>query len=369
MTDEKYIPIAAPDIGKEERDAVLAVMETGGLAQGPRVAEFEEAFAEFLEVKHAVAVNSGTAALHAALLAHGIGPGDEVITSSFSFIASANSILYTGATPVFADIREDDFNIDPAAIEAAITGRTKAVMPVHIFGQPCEMNTIAKICRTRGLALIEDTCQSHAATFQGKCAGAFGTGCFSFYPTKNMTTGEGGMITTDDERIADKARLIRAHGMKVRYYHETLGYNYRLTDLGAAIGLAQLGKLVEYNDKRYQNAMFLNEALSDITGLITPVIAPNRTHVFHQYTVRITPEFTMSRDDAAAALDERGIGSGVYYPVPIHKQKVYQDRGYDKSLPVTERMAAEVISLPVHPKVEPEDLARIVAAFKEMANG
>lgn len=364
-----HIPIAHPDVGNEERDAVLAVMDTGNLAQGPKVAEFEESFSEFLDVKHAVAVNSGTAALHAALLAAGIGPGDEVITSSFSFIASANSILYTGATPVFADIRESDFNINPAAIEAAISPRTKAVMPVHLFGQPCEMDTIAQICRTRGLALIEDTCQSHGATFRGRCAGTFGTGCFSFYPTKNMTTGEGGMITTDDDSIAEKARFIRTHGMKIRYHHEMLGYNYRLTDLGAAIGLVQLGKLVSYNDKRYQNAMYLNEALSGIPGLVTPAIERDRTHVFHQYTVRITPEFGLSRDDTVAALAERGIGSGVYYPIPIHKQKVYSDIGYNTPLPVTERMAAEVISLPVHPKVTAEDLTRIAAAIKEIANG
>lgn len=369
MTNENYIPIAAPDIGNEERDAVLAVLETGGIAQGPKVAEFEEAFAEFLDVKNAVAVNSGTAALHTALLAHGIGPGDEVITSSFSFIASGNSILYTGAKPVFVDIQESDFNIDPAAIEAAISPRTKAVVPVHLFGQPCELDAIAHLCRTRGLVMIEDACQAHGASFRGKCAGTFGTGCFSFYPTKNMTTGEGGMLVTDDDGVAEKARLIRTHGMKIRYYHETLGYNYRLTDLGAAIGLAQLGKLVMYNDRRYQNAMFLNETLSGIRGLITPGIERDRTHVFHQYTARLTADFRMSRDDTVAALDERGIGSGIYYPVPIHKQQVYLDRGYNTALPVTERMAAEVISLPVHPRVKAEDLSRIVTAIKEIANG
>jgi dTDP-4-amino-4,6-dideoxygalactose transaminase len=363
------IQIAHPDIGTDELDAVMTVMGTGNLAQGPKVAEFEEAYAEFLDVKHAVAVNSGTAALHAALLAAGIGPGDEVITSSFSFIASGNSILYTGATPVFADIRDTNFNIDPAAIEAAISPKTKAVMPVHLFGQPCELDAIATICRTRGFALIEDACQSHGATFRGKCAGTFGTGCFSFYPTKNMTTGEGGMITTDDDGLAEKARLIRSHGMKVRYHHDFLGYNYRLTDLGAAIGLAQLGKLTIFNDRRYQNAMYLNEALSGIKGLVTPSIGQHRTHVWHQYTVRITPEFGMSRDEVAAALDKRGIGSGIYYPVPIHKQKVYLERDYKTSLPVTERMAAQVLSLPVHPRVTEDDLIRIAGAIKEIANG
>lgn len=347
----------------------MTVMKTRSLAQGPKVVEFEKAFAEFLEVKHAVAVNSGTAALHAALLALDIGPGDEVITSSFSFIASGNSILYTGAKPVFADIREDDFNIDTKAIENAINSRTKAVMPVHLFGQPCEMDAIVDICHQNGLALIEDTCQSHGATYRGKTAGTFGTGCFSFYPTKNITTGEGGMITTDDDVLAEKACLIRSHGMKIRYHHEMLGYNYRMTDIGAAIGLAQLGKLVGYNEKRYQNAMYLNEELAGINGLITPTIGESRTHVFHQYTVRISPDFGVSRDEVVALLDERGIGTGVYYPIPIHQQKVYLDHGYDVTLPVTELMATQVVSLPVHPKLNKDDLARIAAAVKEIANG
>jgi perosamine synthetase len=363
------IPIAHPDIGPEEIEAVTAVMAGGNLAQGPKVAEFEEAFAEFLDVKHAVAVNSGTAALHASLLAAGIGPGDEVITSSFSFIASGNSILYAGATAVFADIRDTDFNINPAAVEAAISPRTKAIMPVHLFGQPCDMDALNDICRRKGLILIEDACQSHGATFRGRCVGTFGTGCFSFYPTKNMTTGEGGVITTNNEEIADKARLIRTHGMKSRYHHDVLGYNYRLTDLGAAIGLAQLEKLVSFNDKRYQNAMFLNEQLAGITGLVTPAVLYDRTHVYHQYTVRITPEFAVPRDAFVEALEERGIGSGVYYPIPIHKQKVYSDLGYKTPLPVTERMAAEVVSLPVYPKVSQADLAAIAAAVKEIANG
>ncbi|MFA5866585.1 MAG: DegT/DnrJ/EryC1/StrS family aminotransferase [Actinomycetota bacterium] len=365
----RHIPIAEPDIGPDEIAAVTAAMEAKSLAQGSRVAEFEERFAEFMSVKHAVAVNSGTAALHTALLALGVGPGDEVITSSFSFIASGNSILYTGAKPVFADIREEDFNIDPAAVEAAITPKTKAVMPVHLFGQPCDMEIINDICLDRGLALVEDTCQSHGATYRGLCAGTFGTGCFSFYPTKNMTTGEGGMLTTDDAVVADKARLVRAHGMKVRYHHETLGYNYRMTDMGAAIGLVQLEKLVGYNDRRFQNAMFLNEQLADVKGLVTPSILPDRTHVFHQYTVRITPEFALKRDDFVKALGDRGIGNGIYYPIPIHRQQVYLDLGYKVNLPVTDMMAEEVVSLPVHPNVGPADLERIAAAVKEIANG
>lgn len=368
MSQERKINIAQPDIGADERDAVLAVMTTGVIAQGPKVTELEEKFAGFIGARNAVAVNSGTAALHAALLAYGVGPGDEVITSSFSFIASGNSVLYTGARPVFVDIG-DDFNMDADLIESAINEKTKAIMPVHLFGQPCDMDGIMALADKYNLAVVEDTCQSHGSAYNGKITGSFGAGCFSFYPTKNMTTGEGGMITTDDDDVAEKCRLIRAHGMKVRYYHDTLGYNYRMTDLGAAIGLVQLAKLESYNSRRAENAARLTSGIAGIPGLITPEIGPGRTHVFHQYTVRVTSSFALSRDDLVARLGERGIGSGVYYPVPIHKQKVYADLGYDVSLPVTEQFAAEVLSLPVHPQVDSGDIDYIVNAIKEIANG
>lgn len=368
MTEPRKINIAHPDIGPAEREAVLEVMSTGGLAQGPRVAELEDKFAAYIGTKHAVAVNSGTAALHAALLAYGVGPGDEVITSSFSFIASGNSVLYTGARPVFVDVAAD-FNIDAGLVEAAITEKTKAIMPVHLFGQPCDMAPIMALAAKYDLAVVEDTCQSHGSEYKGQKTGSFGTGCFSFYPTKNMTTGEGGMITTDNDAVADAARLLRAHGMKVRYYHDTLGYNYRMTDLGAAIGLCQLAKLDSYNARRGANAASLSAGLAGITGLETPEIGPDRTHVFHQYTVRVTPEFIVTRDSLVEQLAERGIGSGIYYPVPIHMQKVYKDLGYDVSLPATEQAAAEVLSLPVHPRVDTDDVARIVEAIKEISNG
>lgn len=368
ISQKRSISIAQPDIGAAERDAVLEVMSTGGLAQGPRVAALEERFAAYIGTKHAVAVNSGTAALHAALLAYGVGPGDEVITSAFSFIASGNSILYTGARPVFVDVA-DDFNIDTDLIEAAINEKTKAIMPVHLFGQPCEMGTIMTLAKKYNLAVVEDTCQSHGSKYKEKVTGSFGTGCFSFYPTKNMTTGEGGMITTDDDFVAEQTRLIRSHGMKVRYYHNTLGYNYRMTDLGAAIGLVQLDKLDSNNARRVANACRLTDGIAGITGLITPEVGSGRTHVFHQYTLRVTPNFAVTRDDLVEKLATKGIGSGVYYPVPIHKQKVYADLGYDVSLPVTEQFAAEVLSLPVHPRVDDADIAYIVEAIKEISNG
>ncbi|MBM4431649.1 MAG: DegT/DnrJ/EryC1/StrS family aminotransferase, partial [Chloroflexi bacterium] len=248
------IPIARPVIGEEEKQAVLAVLESGMLAQGQQVRAFEEAFAEYCGVKYAVATSSGTTALHTALLAHGVGPGDEVITTPFTFIASANSILFTGARPVFVDIEEDSYNINPTLIEEKITSRTKAILPVHLYGNPCDLEAIMTIADRHGLIVIEDACQAHGASVHGKKVGSFSTGCFSFYPTKNITTAEGGMITTDDDAVAERARLIRQHGMRKRYYHEVLGYNFRLTDIQAAIGLAQLGKLPEWTAKRIANA-------------------------------------------------------------------------------------------------------------------
>jgi perosamine synthetase len=226
------IPISKPLLGEEEQYAVARVLESGQLAQGPRVAEFEHAFAEFIGVKHAIATANGTMALYVALLARGISAGDEVITTPFTFIASVNAILYTGAKPVLVDV-DETFNLSPASIERAITPRTRAIMPVHLYGQPADLAAITDIGRRYKLALIEDACQAHGATFDGRRVGSFGTGCFSFYATKNMTTGEGGMITTDDDGVAERARLLINHGMRVRYQHETLGYNFRMADMAA----------------------------------------------------------------------------------------------------------------------------------------
>ena len=230
------INIAKPQIGDEEKAAVMAVLDSGQLAQGSAVADFEAAFAAYCGSKHAIATSNGTTALHLAVLAHEIGAGDEVITAPFTFIASSNSVLYTGAKPVFVDIDPVSFNIDVNAIEAAITPQTKAIMPIYLFGNPAEMPHIKEIADKHGLAIIEDAAQAHGAVIAGKRAGSWGTGCFSFYPTKNITTGEGGIITTDDDCIADRARFARSHGMRIRYYHESLGYNFRMTNIHAAIG-------------------------------------------------------------------------------------------------------------------------------------
>jgi dTDP-4-amino-4,6-dideoxygalactose transaminase len=355
------ISIAKPLIGEEERRAVLEVLDSGILAQGPRVKAFEETFAGMCGARSAIATSSGTTALHVALLAHAIGPGDEVITTPFTFIASANSILYVGARPVFVDIDPATFNIDPVQIEAAITPRTKAIMPVHLFGLPCDMKPIMALAQAHGLVVIEDACQAHGAEYHGKRAGSFGTGCFSFYPTKNMTSAEGGMITVgDDEQVAERCRVIRQHGMRRRYYHDELGFNFRMTDVHAAIGLAQLKKLEQFNKARVANACFLSDHLKGVT---TPTVPEGYRHVFHQYTIRVAGG---RRDAVLEGLKERGIGTGVYYPVPVHKQRVYLERGYEERLPEAERAAEEVLSLPVHPGLSGADLETIVTAVNEL---
>lgn len=354
------VPISKPLIGEEEKQAVLRVLDSGRLAQGPRVRAFEEAFAAACGVPEAVALSSGTAALMVALLAHDVGPGDEVITSPFTFVATANVILLVGARPVFVDVREDDFNVDPALIEGRITAKTKALLPVHLFGQTCDMDAIMDIAHRHGLAVIEDACQAHGATYKGRAAGSFGHGCFSFYATKNMTTGEGGMITTNDKKIADRARLLRDHGQTSRYHTEAIGYNLRLTEVAAAIGEVQLGRLAEFNERRRANARYLSERLR---GVILPAEHENRRHVYHQYTVRIpSPDGSPAQRDAVAArLHEAGIQAQIYYPVPVHCQPPYRKLGYADSLPFAERLSREVLSLPVHPAVTEQDLGRIVS--------
>jgi dTDP-4-amino-4,6-dideoxygalactose transaminase len=350
-------------MGDEEKQAVLEVLDSGMLAQGPRVRALEDAFADYCGVAHAVATASGTTALHLALLAHGIGEGDEVITSPFTFISSANAILFTGARPVFVDIDPLTFNIDSDLLAAAITPRTRAIMPVHLFGLTADMGPIMALAEEHGLAVIEDACQAHGAEHRGKRAGSFGTGCFSFYPTKNMTTGEGGMITTDDAEVAETCRISRQHGMRRRYYHDALGYNFRMSDIHAAIGLAQLQKLERFNEARIANARFLSE---NLTGVSTPTVPGGRRHVFHQYTIRVPDG---RRDGVRQALAERGVGTGVYYPVPVHRQQVYLDRGYDGTFPEAERAAQEVLSLPVHPGLSKQDLDAIVAAVNALVGG
>ncbi len=371
------IRIAHPFMGAEEEEAARQVLASGQLAQGPQVTTFERRFAELCQVREAVAVSSGTAALHLALLAHGIGHGDEVITCAFSFAATANAILAVGATPVFVDIEADTYTLDPAQVEAAITPRTRAVMPVHLYGHPCAMERLLALAEAHALIIIEDACQAHAATIDGRSVGSFGTGCFSFYATKNITTGEGGMITTDDPAIAQKARLLRNHGQQARYHHTMLAYNMRMTELQGALGVVQLRKLEELTARRIANAAYLTERLAGVVQ--TPIVRPGCKHVYHQYTIRVETD----RDALAERLRACNIETAVHYPLPIYRQPFYQQSPelfriantnhqlsasdeMPSGLPVTERAVREVLSLPVHPALQEEELsmiAREVAAL------
>lgn len=358
------IPMAQPLLGDAEAEAVLAVLRSGQLAQGRVVAEFEDRFAALCGVKHAIATTSGTTALHIALLAHGIGPGDDVITTAFSFVASANAALYVGARPVFADIDPATLNIDPDSIRATITPRTRAIIAVHLYGNPAALDQLMRICEQHNLILIEDACQAHGATFAGRQVGSFGTGCFSFYPTKNVTAGEGGMITTDDDELAERLRLLRSHGSPRRYYHTMLGYNFRLSDIHAAIGLAQLDRLAEWTEQRRANAARLLGLLADLP-LIPQAILPGARHVCHQCTVRIP----QGRDEVAADLRAQGIDSATFYPLPIHLQPLYRDLGYRDQLPHSEQAATEVLSLPIHPALTADDLDAVANGVRLALSG
>ncbi|WP_286009459.1 DegT/DnrJ/EryC1/StrS family aminotransferase [Methanobrevibacter woesei] len=362
MADIK-VPIAKPIIGEEEIENVVEVLKSGMIAQGPKVMEFEEKFANWIGAKYGIATNSGTSALHVALLACGIGEGDEVITTPFTFIASGNAIVYTGATPVFADIDLDTYTIDPDSIENLITDKTKAILPVQLYGQAADMDEIREIAEKHDLKIIEDAAQAHGAEYNGEKVGTLGDmACFSFYPTKNMTTSEGGMITTNDEELAKKAQMFRAHGASERYHHDEIGYNFRMTDIAAAIGLAQLNVIDEFNNKRISNANYLNEQLKDVEGIVTPKSPDNYKHVYHQYTILVEKG---NRDDWVEFLTNKGIGTGIHYPIPLYNQPIYKKLGIEGDCPLAEKAADNVISLPVHPSLTKEDLDLVVDAVKE----
>jgi perosamine synthetase len=353
------IPAARPEIGDRERAAVDRVMLSGMLAQGPEVAAFETEFSKIVDGMHSVAVNSGTSALHMAFLAAGIGAGEEVIVPSFSFAATANAVALAGAVPVFVDIELDFFAIDPAAVEAAITPRTRAIMPVHLYGHPANLVALKAIAEKHDLLLFEDAAQAHAASVDGIPVGAWGiAGSFSFYPTKNMTSGEGGMITTPSAELARLARVLRNQGMERRYENEVVGFNTRMTDIHAAIGRVQLTRLAEWTAKRQSNAAFFS---ANLIGVVTPPTAPGAVHVFHQYTVRVPDH---DRDAFAEELRKRGVGSGVYYPTPIHRLPSFR---LDLDLPQTELAAQQVLSLPVYPSLTEYELETIVEAVNAVA--
>jgi dTDP-4-amino-4,6-dideoxygalactose transaminase len=349
------IPISKPFIGEEEKRAVLEVMDSGIIVQGSITEKLEKKFTELCGVQYAVATSSGTTALHLAMLANNIGPGDEVITTPFSFIATVNSILYSGATPVFVDVDECSFNIDANLIEEKINEKTKAILPVHLYGQMCNMDKIQYLAEKYNLAIIEDACQAVGATYCGKPSGSFGTGAFSLYATKNIAAGEGGIITTNDQQIAERCRMLRNHGMKIRYHHDFLGYNFRMTDIHAAIALVQLDRLTSFTNKRQENAAYLS---NNLLSVIIPKVQDNCKHVWHQYTIRV--KNGRDRDQAVKELNEAGIGSGIFYPIPMHKQEYTKNNFGEISCPVAEKLANEVISIPVHPQLNSEELSSIV---------
>lgn len=354
------IPVARPDIGLAEHEAVQRVLSSGMLAQGPEVDSFETEFsAAAVDGRECVAVNSGTSAQHLVMVALGIGPGDEVIVPSFTFAATANCVSFTGATPVFVDIEPTTYAMNPEAAAAAISPRTRAIMPVHLYGHPANLTALTELTARHGLFLVEDAAQAHLATWEGRPVGTWGVaGTFSFYPTKNMTSGEGGMIATGDASLARTIRLLRNQGQERRYENEIVGLNNRMTDLHASIGRAQLSQLLERTTRRRTNAAFLQD---NLRGVVIPVTDPRANHAFHQFTIRVTGH---DRDRFAEELKSRGVGSGVYYPTPVHRLAAFDLR---LDLPETDRAAKEVLSLPVYPSLSEEELEQVVEAVNEVA--
>ena len=365
------ISLSKPIISIKEIAAVKNVLKSGLLAQGEKVRILEEKFSQYCKMKHAVAFNSGTAAIHAGLYALGIQPGDEVITTPFTFVATANPICMLGAKVIFTDISEKDFNIDPAGIEKKITKKTKAVIPVDLYGQIYNYARINSIAKKYNLKILEDACQSIGASQNGKKSGNFGNiAAFSLYATKNIMCGEGGLITTNDSKIAEKCKLFRHHGQseKTRYEYWDLGYNYRMTDLAAAIAIEQLKKLDIFNKKRIRNAEKLSAGLKNIKGLLLPRVMEGNMHVFHQYTIRITNQAKYTRDELMQFLNKNKIGCGVYYPKPLHLHPYFRKMGYKEGdFPLSEKLSKEVLSLPVHPRLGLKDINYIIKAIKYYA--
>ncbi|PZP58226.1 MAG: erythromycin biosynthesis sensory transduction protein eryC1 [Azospira oryzae] len=343
------------ELGMEIEKAVREVLASSHFILGPHVKALEQEVAAYLGVKHAVAVASGTDALHLALRAAGVQGGDEVITTAFTFIATAEAIAYIGARPVFVDIDPATFNLDPGALEAAITDRTRAILPVHLYGQAADMDPIMEIARRRGLRVIEDCAQSFGADYRGRRTGTLGdVGCFSFYPSKNLGAyGDGGMVTTNDDALADQVRVLRDHGSRVRYHHSVIGYNSRLDELQAAILRVKLKRIEAYNARRREAAARYTAQLAG-SPIVPPKEAGYGRHVYHQYTVR-----SGRRDAIQKALAEAGIASAIYYPIPLHRQEVYQAAYRGLTLPETEAAAREVLSLPMHPYLTSQQIDRV----------
>src|SRR5256886_8731259 len=362
------IPIARPILGEEELAAVREVLASGMLAQGPKVKAFEATFARDLGRKHGIAVANGTAALHIALLAHTIGKGTEVIVPPLTFFATASTVLLCGAKPAFVAVAGSQYNLDPAKVASSINRKTSAIMPVHLYGQTTEMEPIVDSAKEHGIAVIEDAAQAHGAEYHGKKAGNLGdTACFSFYATKNMTTGEGGMIVTDNDEIAEKARLFRDHGQSSKYQHVLVGFNYRMTEIAAAIGLVQLKKLDGWVKQRRANASALTKGLEGIDGLLPPSEGNWMVHSYYQYIVRREDSFPISRDEIVRRLTEDGVGCRPSYPMPLYQQKALRDLRIRGRCPVAEDVVPRLFELPVHPGVSAPDIERIIDTVEALA--
>ena len=360
------INITEVDVGGDECEAlVLQVLRSGRLAQGPMVERLEMGFADLIGVDHVVAVNNGTTALVAAIAAAELAPGDEVITSPFTFVATVNACLEAGAVVRFADIGSD-FNIDPAKISPLINERTRAILPVHLYGQCADMDPISSLITKHDLALIEDAAQAHGATYGAKGAGTFGTGCFSLYATKNMTTGEGGFVSTNDTATADRLKVLRNQGMRARYQYEMVGHNWRMTELQAAIGIPQLSTLRSKIESRSANAEMLSEGLAEVPGVEPPRTMDGRGHVWHQYTIRVLPEAKLTRDELSAALTDVGVANGIYYPRVAFDYDCYAEHPgvIAGEVPNAFEAAAQALSLPVHPGLSHSDVQQIVGAVR-----
>jgi dTDP-4-amino-4,6-dideoxygalactose transaminase len=354
------IPINAPVLGELEEKLVLEVLRSGCLVKGPMVARFEEAVREVVGTQHAVALNSGTSALIAALLANGIGPHDVVVTSPFTFVATVNAILLVGATPRFVDIGTD-YTIDIDLVGDALDDSTRAVVPVDLFGCPADLRRLRQLCDARGVALVEDAAQALGAAVGGVAAGSFGTGCFSFYATKNVTAAEGGVVTTDSEDVATAVRVLADQGQAATYEYVRPGYNFRMSELHAAVGVAQMSRLDDVIERRRENAAFMRSALRGVEGLVLPEELDGRVHVFHQFTVRVTDIAAVARDELASALRRAGVACGVYYPRLVSDYACFRNAAVAAPrTPVAERFAREVLSLPVQPSLTHADLEHIV---------
>ncbi len=363
------IPITVVRCEAEEIALVNEVLASGMLAQGSMVERFEAACREMTGAAHAVAVNSGTAALVVALQALRLSPGDEVITTPYTFVATLNAILEAGATARFADIADDDFNMDPTRLDEVATDATRAVMPVHLYGQSADMDPIAATAERLGATVVEDAAQAHGASYGGRPVGTWGLATFSFYATKNLQCGEGGVVTTDDAALADRIRVLRNQGMRARYQYEVAGHNYRLTDLAAAVAVPQFARLDDIVAARSSTAAFYSEAFADLDGVVTPRVKAGRRHVWHQYTIRVTDDARLTRDDLVAGLVERGVGAGVYYPRAVYDYEPFREHPLVQlgdGCTVAERVARQVVSLPVHQHLADADREAVVGAVRDL---